>query len=252
MDVTTRRRQMLDDLHRDGEIQVTEIAARLGCSEMTVRRDLDVLEQDGVLRRVHGGAVALHLRRHEVPYGVRCLQHLEAKQRIGRAVAELLADGETVVVDSGTTALEVARHLRGRSITVLPLGVRPLLELADDTETRLIVPGGDVRAGELVFTGELTEVAFERLRFDTFVLGCCGVDGRDGLTTHVPEDARVKRAAVQASRRTIAVCDASKLGRVAFGHICDLADLDRLVTDIDADADLVQRWEMEGVTVDCV
>ena len=252
MDVIDRRRRMLDALAETGELQVAELAARLDCSEMTVRRDLDALERDGVLRRVHGGAVALPLRRDEVPYAARSLLHTEAKQRIGRAVADLLVDGETVVLDSGTTALEVARHLRGRSLTVLPLGVRPLLELADDPSTRLIVPGGDVRPGELVFTGELTEVAFERLRFDTFVLGCCGIDGRDGVTTHIPEDARVKRAAVRASRRTIAVSDATKLGRVSFGHVCDLDGLDRLVTEAGADEAKVRALTDAGVAVDRV
>jgi DeoR/GlpR family transcriptional regulator of sugar metabolism len=218
-------------MQRDGEIQIRQLADELGCSEMTIRRDLDVLEREGVARRVHGGAVRVHLRRDELPYAVRALNALEAKQRIGQAVAELIADGETVVMDSGTTALEVTRALRGRPVTVLPLGLRPLLELADDEAVRLIAPGGDVRPGELSVTGDLAEVAFQRLRFDTYVIGCCGIDPREGLTTHLPTDARVQRAALRASRRAIAVADASKLGVVAFGRVCNLTALERLVTD---------------------
>jgi DeoR/GlpR family transcriptional regulator of sugar metabolism len=231
-------------------VPVSQLAAALGCSEMTVRRDLDVLERDGVLRRVYGGAVAFSLRSDEVPYAVRAFRASEAKERIGRAVAGLIADGETVVLDCGTTTAEVGRALRGRPVTILPLGLRTLVELAYDDRVRLIAPGGDVRAGELVVTGDLAEVAFERLRFDTFVLGCCGIKEGDGVTTHVPADARVKRAAVMSSRRTVAVGDHSKLGAVAFGRVCGLDALERLVTD--ASPDQTTELEAAGLTVDRV
>lgn len=231
MNVRSRRRYLVEAVQGSESVPVSRLAAELGCSEMTVRRDLDALEHEGVLRRVHGGAVAFNLRSDEVPYSVRAFEAAEAKERIGRAVAGLIADGETVVLDCGTTTAEVGRALRGRPVTVLPLGLRTLVDLASDDQVRLIAPGGDVRAGELVVTGDLAEVAFERLRFDTFVLGCCGISERDGVTTHVPADARVKRAAVSSSRRIIAVADGSKLGAVAFGHICGLDALERLVTD---------------------
>lgn len=231
MDVQNRRRALLDALQRDGEVQVRQLAAELSCSEMTVRRDLGVLEHDGVVRRVHGGAIRVQLRRDELPYAARVLEATEAKQRIGRAVAALITDGETVILDSGTTARQVARALRGRPVTVLPLGLRVLMELADDDAISLICPGGDVRPGELVVTGDLAEVAFERLRFDTLVLGCCGLDEREGVTTHVPADARVKRAALRSARRVILASDATKIGQVTFGHVCSLAAAERLVTD---------------------
>jgi DeoR/GlpR family transcriptional regulator of sugar metabolism len=214
---------------------------------MTVRRDLDVLEHDGVVRRVHGGAVRVQLRRDELPYAARVLEAAEAKQRIGQAVAGLIADGETVILDCGTTTLEVARALRGRPVTILPLGLRVLLELADDDAVSLICPGGDVRPGELTVTGDLAEVAFERLRFDTLVLGCCGLDATEGVTTHVPADARVKRAALGAARRTILASDAAKIGLVTFGRVCPLAAAERLVTD--ASPELAGPLEAAGLLV---
>jgi DeoR/GlpR family transcriptional regulator of sugar metabolism len=231
VDVRNRRRALLDVMQREGEVQVKQLAAELGCSEMTVRRDLDVLEHEGAVRRVHGGAVRVQLRRDELPYAARVLEAGEAKQRIGQAVAGLISSGETVILDSGTTALEVARALRGRPVTVLPLGLRALLELADDDAISLICPGGDVRPGELTVTGELAEVAFERLRFDTLVLSGCGLHEREGVTTHVPADARVRRAAIGAARRVILASDASKIGQVTFGHVCSLEVAERLVTD---------------------
>ena len=234
MNASARRRALAGILRQRGSVAVSELAAEFGCSEMTIRRDLDALEHDGVVRRTHGSAVLASLRADEKPYPVRAFEAGEAKERIGRAVAALISDGETVALDAGTTTAEVGRALRGRAVTVMPLGIRTLVDLAYDEQVRLIAPGGEVRAGELVVTGDLAEVAFERLRFDTFVLGACGIDARNGVTTHRPADARVKRAAVASSARTIIVADRSKLGVVTFGHVCPLSAAERLVTDAPA------------------
>jgi DeoR/GlpR family transcriptional regulator of sugar metabolism len=252
MDVRNRRRALLDAFGTDGEVLVRSLAIELGCSEMTIRRDLDALAREGVVRRTHGGAVRVNLRRDEEPYAVRALSGVEAKQRIGQAAAGLIMDGETVVLDSGTTTLEIARALRGRPVTVLPLGLRALIDLADDEVVRLIALGGEVRPGEMVVTGDLAQRAFDDLRFDTFLLGCCGIGVGDGVTTHVPGDASVKRAAVRSSRRTIAVADGSKLGRVAFARVCAIGELDRLITDTDADPEQVADVEEAGLPVFCV
>lgn len=249
MNAAVRRRALARAVNERGSVPVSALAAELGCSEMTIRRDLDLLARDGVVRRVHGSAEA-GLRAHEQPYAVRAFAATEAKERIGAAVAALIADGETVALDAGTTTAEVGRALRGRPVVVMPLGVRTLVDLAHDDHVRLIAPGGDVRAGELVVTGDLAEVAFERLRFDTFVLGACGIDEGHGVTTHVPADARVKRAAVASCRRTIVVADRSKLGEVAFGHVCSLSAVDRLVTDATSSA--TASLEAVGLVVERV
>jgi DeoR/GlpR family transcriptional regulator of sugar metabolism len=247
MDVRVRRQALIDAMQRDGELQVRQLAGDLGCSEMTIRRDLDALERDGAVRRIHGGAVRVNLRRNEPPYAIRALEAVDAKRRIGRAAAGLIADGETIILDSGTTAMEVARAIHGRPITVLSLGLRVQMELAEDNAVRLIATGGDVRPGELSLSGELAEVAFERLRFDTYILGCCGIDGRDGLTTHQPADARVQRAAIRSARRTIVIGDQSKLGLVTFSHVCDVTTVDLLVTD--AGPDQAADLEAQGLAV---
>jgi DeoR/GlpR family transcriptional regulator of sugar metabolism len=231
VNASARRRALAGVLQRRGSVAVSELAAEFGCSEMTIRRDLDTLERDGVVRRTHGSAVLASLRADERPYPVRAFEASEAKERIGRAVAALIADGEAVALDAGTTTAEVGRALRGRPVTVMPLGIRTLVDLAYDERVRLIAPGGEIRAGELVVTGDLAEVAFERLRFDTFVLGACGIDARSGVTTHLPADGRVKRIAVASSARTIVVADRSKLGVVTFAHVCPLSATERLVTD---------------------
>jgi DeoR/GlpR family transcriptional regulator of sugar metabolism len=249
MDVHIRHQLILESLQQQSEVQVSALAAELDCSEMTVRRDLEALERIGGLRRVHGGAVRMYLSAEEAPYGIRALENTETKAAIGAAAADLLAEGETVILDGGSTAMEVARALRNRRLTVMPLALRPVFELDGCAGIKLLLPGGEVRASELSLIGSLTECAFSELRFDTFVMGICGIDPKAGVTTHLLSEAAVKRAAAKTSRRVIAVADGSKLGQVAFGHVCNLADLDIVVTDAAADDRIVGELTLAGVDV---
>jgi DeoR/GlpR family transcriptional regulator of sugar metabolism len=252
MDVQMRHKMIMEALHQRSPVLVGELAATLQCSEMTVRRDLDVLERSGGLRRVHGGAASVALTAEETPYGVRALEFREAKAAIGAAAAGLLADGETVILDGGTTAMEVARAIRTRRMTVMPLALWPVLELHESPGIKLLLPGGEVRPGELSFTGCLTEASFAQLRFDTYVMGPCGIDAKAGVTTHFLAEAAVKRAAARTSQRVIAVADSSKLGRVAFGYVCDLDDIDIVLTDGEADQQTVDQLRAAGVDLRCV
>src|SRR5690606_28338528 len=132
-----------------------ELAARHGVSEMTIRRDLDELARQGVVRRIRGGALSLLLRGEEPPFGVREREAVEEKRRIAAEIADLIADGEAVLLDGGTTTLETARALRDRRLTVLPLSLHAAQELSTAPRIRLVLPGGEVRPGELNFVGPL-------------------------------------------------------------------------------------------------
>jgi DeoR/GlpR family transcriptional regulator of sugar metabolism len=252
MDVQTRHQMIMLALRQHSPVLVGELAGALDCSEMTVRRDLESLEREGGLRRVHGGAASVFLSAEETPYGIRALESSEAKATIGAAAAGLLSDGETVVLDGGTTAMEVARALSNRRMTVMPLALRPVFELHECPGIKLLLPGGEVRPGELSLTGGLTDPAFAQLRFDTCIMGPCGIDAKAGITTHLLAETAVKRAAAKASQRVIAVADSSKLGRVAFGHVCDLDDIDVVLTDAGADPQVLDDLRMAGVDVRCV
>jgi DeoR/GlpR family transcriptional regulator of sugar metabolism len=157
MDVHIRHQFILQSLDVHHEVQVGTLAAELDCSEMTVRRDLETLERIGGLRRVHGGAVRNYLSAEEAPYGIRALENFQAKAALGIAAAGLLAEGETVILDGGSTAMEVARALRDRRMTVMPLALRPVFELDGSPGIKLLLPGGEVRPGELSLIGSLTD-----------------------------------------------------------------------------------------------
>ena len=252
MDVHTRHQMILQALRQRSPVLVGELADALDCSEMTVRRDLESLERSGgsATRARRGGECLPQRRGDPVRHPGPRVQRRQGA--IGAAAASLLADGETVILDGGTTAMEVARALRSRRLTVMPLALRPVFELHECPGIKLLLPGGEVRPGELSLTGSLTESSFSQLRFDTCVMGPCGIDVKAGMTTHLLAETAVKRAAARASQRVIAVADSSKLGRVAFGHVCDLDEIDILFTDAGADQQRVEEFRAAGVDIRCV
>src|SRR3954467_3715260 len=156
MSTVERHRLIAQAVREAGSATVTELTELTGASEMTVRRDLDHLASQGVLERFRGGARTLLLRGEEPPFALRAHEALDAKRRIAAEVASLITDGETVLLDSGTTCLEVARLLHGRQVTVMPLSLQAIHLLGDAPEpTSLLVPGGRPRAGEGALTGPL-------------------------------------------------------------------------------------------------
>ncbi|MEE4540450.1 DeoR/GlpR family DNA-binding transcription regulator [Streptomyces sp. V4-01] len=247
-----RVRKVIEAVREAGRLSVTELAELTGASEMTIRRDLDVLAEQGILERYRGGARSLLLRGEEPPFALRAQEGLDGKRRIAAAVAGMLTDGESVVLDSGTTCLEVARALQHRRITVMPLSLHAANALTGAPQIRLLVPGGEPRPGELALTGALTEASLAALRFDTAVVGCCGLTAADGLTAYDLADATVKRAAIRSARRVIAVADAAKFSRTALAFVAPLSALHTVVTDTAAPADETQALAAAGVAVHAV
>ncbi|MFE4172470.1 DeoR/GlpR family DNA-binding transcription regulator [Streptomyces sp. NPDC056909] len=246
---TDRLRRITDAVRESGQLSVAELAELTGASEMTVRRDLEVLSDQGVLERYRGGARSLLLRGEEPPFALRAQEGTEAKRRIAAAVAELITDGESVVIDSGTTCLEVARVLEDRRLTVMPLSLHAANALTGAPRLKLLLPGGEPRTGELALTGPLTEASLAALRFDTAVIGCCGLTAEDGLTAYDLSDAAVKRAAIASARRVIAVADAAKFSRTALAFVSPVSALHAVVTDEAAPEEETRAMAAAGVTV---
>jgi DeoR/GlpR family transcriptional regulator of sugar metabolism len=246
---TDRLRQITEAVCEAGSLGVAELARLTGASEMTIRRDLEVLAAQGVLQRYRGGARSLVLRGEGPPFALRSQDGLEAKRRIAAETAALIADGESVVLDSGTTCLEVARALERRRVTVMPLSLHAVNALAGAPEVTLLVPGGHPRPGELALAGPLTQASLAALRFDTAVIGCCGLNAANGLTAYDLDDAAVKRAAIASSRRVVAVTEAAKLTRTALAHVAPVSALHAVVTDASAPEEETARLTAAGTVV---
>jgi DeoR/GlpR family transcriptional regulator of sugar metabolism len=251
VDAEHRLSALVHQLRAEGRLEVAQAARHYGTAEMTIRRDLDVLVRRGVARRVRGGAASLLARGDEIPYWMRELEAAPVKARIGRAISQLLRDGEAVGLDSGTTVLQVARSLGERRLTVLPVSLPTANALAEHPSVRIILAGGELRPGELSLTGAGTVAAIAAMRFDTVVLAPCGLGGGT-LTAYDLGDAAIKRALRESARRVIVAADSSKFARDGMAVVCDIRDADVLVTDADAPTETVGALRAAGVDVLCV
>lgn len=250
MDVSLRQQSILQLLETQGAVRVAELCERFGVSEMTVRRDLSELEQAGLIRRTHGGAVSARGRSFEPPYLVRATTNQSQKERIGRLAASLVQDGDSVALDVGTTTLEVARALRDKNnLTVLTHGLHIAHVLSSHPLIRLIVVGGVLRAGELSLVGHLAERTYREFHVDKLFLGVGGLSFDTGLTEFNLEDALVKQAMLQSAKERIVVADASKLERTAFARVGPLSSINTLITSAEANPDTLKRIEEAGVRV---
>jgi DeoR/GlpR family transcriptional regulator of sugar metabolism len=245
-----RRQRIAEQLALKGEVEFGVLAALFEVSEMTVRRDCEILEQEGVGRRVRGGMASAVSRAYEPPMPMRLAVEAAAKQAIGGAAAALVSDGDTLILDVGTTTLELARHLKGRQgLTVVTASLPIALELGNEPGIRVVVTGGTIRPGELSLTGGLAEDMIHQVNADLAFLGVAGISASVGLTDYNPEDTRVKRAAIDSARRSVVLADSSKLGRVTFSTVAQLSEIDVLVTDQPANASELEAVAAAGVDV---
>lgn len=249
MNAETRQQQILEQLARRGEATIAELSVRFDVSEMTVRRDLNQLAAAGVIVRTHGGAAPAASGSFEPPFGLRARTNSESKRRIAMVVAKQIQDGQTVILDGGTTGLAIAEELVGRSITVCALNLRVADILSAEQATRVMIPGGLIRTGESSIIGSDAEQALQKFRFDIYVMTASAVDAAAGFTEWNLDDAAIKRAALTASRRTIAAVDSSKFGREAFARICGLDQVDAIVTDESLSTEQRQDITVAGAEV---
>jgi DeoR/GlpR family transcriptional regulator of sugar metabolism len=253
MHTEQRFQSILSLLDTAGSVAVSDLSERLRVTSMTVRRDLEALERKGLLRRVRGGAVSAQGRSYEPPLLTRARSHAEEKQRIGAAAAALVKDGDSIAIDVGTTALEVARRLVGRhNLTVLTPSMHVAGALAEQAGIRVILTGGVLRPGEFSLVGSLSERAFKDFFVDKLFLGIGGFDFAAGLTEFNVEDAQVKRAMIASAKEVIVVTDASKFGQVAFAAVAGLGVVSRVITDSGVRKETVSRLESMGIDVSAV
>lgn len=245
-----RQHEIVARARAAGRVDVSTLAAELDVAAETVRRDLTVLERRGLLRRVHGGAVPVERLALEPSVPERDLANPAAKDAIARAALDLLGDARTIVLDGGTTTARLAALLpEGRELTVVTHALPVAAALASLPGITLHLVGGHVRGRTLVATGPWTTAALGSLRADVVVLGTNGVSVERGLTTPDLAEAEAKRALAAAGRRVVVLADRSKLGRDELVTFAPLEQVDTLVTDAGADADLVAELAAAGVEV---
>jgi DeoR/GlpR family transcriptional regulator of sugar metabolism len=245
-----RRALILDRVRTQGRVLAADLTSELDVSPDTIRRDLRELDETGLLRRVHGGALPRH--GDAAPFQARARRAPAAKTSIARRAAECVRDGQLVVLDGGTTTLEVARalsanlRLRARVITTSP----PIaLALADHPGLEVTVVGGTLRPNSLVTVGAEAIEALRPVRADVVFLGVCGLHPEIGITTDDLQERHVKAAMIDGAAEVVALADHDKLGTAMSVVVAPLTAVTRLVTDTEADDEALAPYRALGIEV---
>ncbi len=230
------------------------MAAALGVSVATVRRDLDVLATQGLVSRTHGGAVLLeHSTAYERLYSEKSSLFQDEKRRIGQAAARMVADGETVILDTGSTTFQVARHLvHHKHLTIITndLLIAALVEF--DPTTQVVVTGGTRRSGFGALVGDIAEDLLRNVRVNKVFLSADAVHLEHGVSNATFAEAATKRAMIEAGREVILVVDHSKFGGVALAKVTGLERIHHIITDSGLSPEVLQALERLSIPVTVV
>src|SRR3989454_2336818 len=247
-----RRRNLLDLVDQDGQVTVSDMVRRFSISAVTVRNDLDALASIGAVVRSHGGAVRRLEATQDYPLRTKETLHRDEKIRIGRAAAELVQPGETIILDSGTTTAEVARHLKRmkiQSLTVITNALNIAVELADAPGISLIMIGGLLRPVSCSFVGPQAEAMMNEFHADRLFLAVDGFDLENGPSTPDLLEAQLNNVMIRSAKEVNVVADFSKLGRRSVSRIGPLERIKRLITDTRAPSEFSEGLRKKGVEV---
>ena len=247
-----RRRNVLDLVDQDGQVTVADLVKRFSISAVTVRTDLDALASVGAVVRSHGGAVRRLEATQDYPLRMKETLHREEKVRIGRAAAELVKPGETIILDSGTTTAEIARHLKRvkiQSLTVITNALNIAVELADLPGVSLIMIGGLLRPVSCSFVGPQAEAMMNEFHADRLFLAVDGFDLANGPSTPDVLEAQLNNVMIRSAREVNVVTDFSKLGRRSVSRIGPFDRIRRLITDTRAPQEFTEGLGNRGIEV---
>ena len=248
----TRRKQIIDLLHQReaGAVSIIELSKELKVSEMTIRRDLDFLEKKDLLRRVHGGAVAFALDEPGTPFRERTSEADFQKKAIAWAAAMLVNEGETIILDAGTTTRELARNLVNKNkLTIITNNILIAEEMALCPQITTILLGGILKHIEVCTVGSMVKQSLTYLSANKFFLSAAGISLKRGLTDPDLAEVEIKQAMMRSAEEIILVADSTKVNVTALVQIAPIRAIHKWVTDDNVSPETVAAFEAEGVEV---
>lgn len=251
--ITERHQHIIDTLQKEGKVNVADLCAALDVSSVTIRKDLKLLEDKGLLFRTHGGAT-LH-NPYTIDRSVNEKEKIQSseKLRIGAAAATLLQPNDSILIASGTTVLALAKSIQPKgNLTVITSALNVALELLRHPEIEVLQLGGLLRKSSSSVTGPYAEGILEDFSFSKLFLGVDGIDLEYGLTTTNAMEAHLNRQMIKTSQKTILLADSTKFGKRGFGKICGFEDIDQIITDGGVSEYIVRALEGMGIKVTIV
>ncbi|MCP1308785.1 DeoR/GlpR family DNA-binding transcription regulator [Paenibacillus tyrfis] len=248
-----RQQKIADYVQTRERASVQELAQQFQVSESTVRRDLKILEESSQLRRTHGGAVALVNDNSEPPFMEKEDSYRVQKEAIAKAAAAMIQEGDTIVLDSGTTTYYLAKELKAfKQLTVVTNSVMAAQELLTHPGVDLVLTGGSLRHETLAMVGPLTEKALKAVYVDKAFLATNGLDPVIGLTTPNILEASAKQSILRSAKQVILLADHSKFGKVSFAKVAELPEIDHWITDDGLPDNAREELEAAGLSVTVV
>lgn len=245
-----RRVAIMERLNKSGQVDVTSLSQELGVSEVTIRNDLSRLEQKHMLVRARGGAFKVDRVGVDFSIADKMEHHYEEKKKIGQAAAALVKDGDTIILDSGTTTLEISKNLAEmQELTVITNALNIASQLAENKNTNIIVPGGFLRKNSLSLVGTTAEDSFKNYFCDKLFLAVDGFNTIHGLSTPNVEEAHLNRTMIEIAKEIIVVADSSKFNRRSFAFIAAVSAVDIVVTDTGITPEDKANLENSGIRV---
>jgi DeoR/GlpR family transcriptional regulator of sugar metabolism len=247
-----RRSSILQILRENSNVSVAELSKRFGVSEVTIRKDLNLLKERNLLVRTRGGAITSDqgAAENEVSLRFKTLAHYREKRAIGRAAAELIEDGDTIIIDSGTTALQVACNLhKFKNLTVLTNALNVTQEVLSCKRFNVILLGGYIRNSSESVVGALAELNLKMFYCDKLFLGVDSFNLENGISTPSIEEANINQIMIQRSRKVFAVFDSSKVNKRALAYIAGLDQIDAVVTDDGMDKTMRKQLKAMDIKV---
>jgi DeoR family transcriptional regulator of aga operon len=245
-----RRNKILELVEERGKVEVAELSRRFEISDATIRNDLKELDRRGLVHRAHGGAIRVDTAAADPSLQVKAGIRAEQKRRIGAAAAALVEDGDSIILDSGTTTQQIARHLKGkRNLKVITNALKVAAELASAASVQLILLGGLVRPNSLSVVGHFAQDMLAQLAADKLFLAVDAFDLELGLSTPNLEESQVNQAMARVAKRTILVADSSKFGKQSLSRIVPLSAVHTIVTDDELPADARAALDARGIEV---
>lgn len=245
-----RRNKIIQKIESEGSVRVDELSDEFDVSSVTIRNDLDFFEEKGLIHRTYGGALLRNNVYNDPSIEEKKKINIEEKKRIAEYAADLIKDGESIILDSGSTTREIALRLKEKkNLTIMTNAINIALELAGCNNLEIMLTGGVLRDKSYSLVGPDAERTMQNYYFDKLFLGVDGMDFEHGLTTFHPLEAQLNRIMVERSNNVIAVTDSSKFTRHSFSYICDLNHINTLVTDKNISPDFEDKLKKRDIMV---
>jgi len=243
-----RRAKIIEMLERDGRVNIPVLSRMYKVSDVTIRNDLNQLEQKALLVRTRGGAIKNQHVSTDIKLSEKATRQFAEKQRIGKKAASLIKNGETIILDSGTTTLEIAKNLFGfKNLTVITNALNISILLADAPNLKVIVPGGFLRENSLSLVGPSAEENLRNYYCDKAFLGVDGIGVQYGISTPNHEEAHLNRVMIEVSKQAIVVTDSSKFSKRSFAFIASIDKIHTIITDKNIPQEAMDLLNSAGV-----